>query len=939
MRRLFLFLLALLAFVCPANTQTAADPNEGARLIYDSNGHYTFSWWGRAGRTYFVQHSEDLITWDYWVVVESGNDDLLSYGFSTTGEKCFLRLQFSDLPTADPFDADFDGDRVSNLDELFAGLDPLHRMDSDGDDVPDDWEIVRLGGLNQSGGDYDRDGLSDAEEFAGGTDPEDYYNGVAPVLSFSAASNPPVDFGFTLPGPVVVTVKNAAGEPLVNAPIYVSTSEGMMSLAEDSSLVRFAISGGFLTDHLGNVTLTLLPQFDYGHPLVVESGSAGTTFSESFSVPFSVQSLSPLPFDRVPPPVAFISNYEHYFDWTGYYAQTSAIYFAKGSFPGLTRFGEYNPPSPGAQWSLEEQTITWSGEIDPATLLLNAATAGDKTVTVVEIRKYKREEGGQTIRTETSKTVTTTFIVVEMDARVGNQPLGEEFNLPLVVGQKQSLTCAVTGPTEGHLVVRCAIGLRLFADGVQIPNESRFTLAEFAAKSFEVQGISVTPGPEGAMYQPTRLTVEYFPPDASYYFFPTTGSPYRIPVISQQADFDLQPVEMSIASRAGASADSDLLPSGQNLTSGGYVPINANNDNGSEIKKVDGVPTWFPEKRDFDADHLPKDDDELVRLKLSVPHSLPFTARLRIENAGRARIKLWKDRRKNELFLADGQVDKSFAELPDELWIEGVKEGEVEREVTLYLEIIAGTQVSEGGKIKVTVAPILQSYRSDTAFSDQPQFGLDFYGDPVLWCAVTGQPEKNVWVEANILKKNTLGTGKQIQVLDVNNPVAATVSHLSGGVVRTYRYQFAPPSVGKTLNDCGTVDRFPFYINANLPPETIGDVLRIKISDSPYFSLTPIVPQVDQYVDVDMTWRFKVYAVWEFPDKTVYPLGRTEWNIHWAGRFGTLQTPGSPPTYLWSSDAANKNNVSDQFERSNAEPTMNLPPAGPALNAAGGGFQ
>ncbi len=64
MRRLFLLLAFLLALAGPADPQTAADPNEGSRLNYDrDNGIFTLSWWGQAGRTYFLQHSEDLLTW------------------------------------------------------------------------------------------------------------------------------------------------------------------------------------------------------------------------------------------------------------------------------------------------------------------------------------------------------------------------------------------------------------------------------------------------------------------------------------------------------------------------------------------------------------------------------------------------------------------------------------------------------------------------------------------------------------------------------------------------------------------------------------------------------------------------------------------------------------------------------------------------------------
>jgi hypothetical protein len=44
--------------------------------------------------------------------------------------------------------------------------------DSDADGLPDDWETLHFGGLDQApGGDYDKDGLTNAEELSAGTDP------------------------------------------------------------------------------------------------------------------------------------------------------------------------------------------------------------------------------------------------------------------------------------------------------------------------------------------------------------------------------------------------------------------------------------------------------------------------------------------------------------------------------------------------------------------------------------------------------------------------------------------------------------------------------------------------------------------------------------------------------------------------------------------------
>lgn len=78
----------------------------------------------------------------------------------------------------DPLDgsdggADWDGDGLTNAEEQQQGTD-MTRADSDGDGLPDGWEVNH--GLNpNSGGDAnadpDGDGLTNAQEYARGTNP------------------------------------------------------------------------------------------------------------------------------------------------------------------------------------------------------------------------------------------------------------------------------------------------------------------------------------------------------------------------------------------------------------------------------------------------------------------------------------------------------------------------------------------------------------------------------------------------------------------------------------------------------------------------------------------------------------------------------------------------------------------------------------------------
>jgi len=140
MKKALIALSALFGLLVSSPAQVASDPNEGSRLTHDAvNGTFNLSWWGQTGRTYFIAQSDDLFTWSYVPVIESGASEVIEWGFTTTAPKLFLRLKYTDVSTADPFADDFDGDGMNNWWEVRAQLDPLVANDpnahSDGDEA------------------------------------------------------------------------------------------------------------------------------------------------------------------------------------------------------------------------------------------------------------------------------------------------------------------------------------------------------------------------------------------------------------------------------------------------------------------------------------------------------------------------------------------------------------------------------------------------------------------------------------------------------------------------------------------------------------------------------------------------------------------------------------------------------------------------------------
>ena len=137
--------LALIIYLVPA---LEADELEGLLLPNPTTGGHSLSWWGELDTTYFIQHGDDLVGWDYIPDLASGADAQITYQFLTNGPRGFYKLRSSDYPTSDPWGADFDGDELSNYDELFGGLDPLSATDGNANGVPDDWELFHGFDLN-----------------------------------------------------------------------------------------------------------------------------------------------------------------------------------------------------------------------------------------------------------------------------------------------------------------------------------------------------------------------------------------------------------------------------------------------------------------------------------------------------------------------------------------------------------------------------------------------------------------------------------------------------------------------------------------------------------------------------------------------------------------------------------------------------------------------
>ena len=177
-------LFSIIAGVAFAAASPLLADEQNSELITVGSDKF-LRWYGHDERTYFIQVSDPndhLRKWTWAPIIETGNDEDISYEVDGTADKGFFRLWFSDQATTDPDGDDFDGDGLSNLDEVtLYQTNPLN-ADTDGDGLLDGWEVANSLDPNDDGttnvnnggsGDPDNDGLTNSEEQGFGTDPND----------------------------------------------------------------------------------------------------------------------------------------------------------------------------------------------------------------------------------------------------------------------------------------------------------------------------------------------------------------------------------------------------------------------------------------------------------------------------------------------------------------------------------------------------------------------------------------------------------------------------------------------------------------------------------------------------------------------------------------------------------------------------------------------
>lgn len=257
-------------------------------------------------------------------------------------------------------------------------------------------------------------------------------------------------------------------------------------------------------------------------------------------------------------------------------------------------------------------------------------------------------------------------------------------------------------------------------------------------------------------------------------------------------------------------------------TVGGYVPVNANNHNGSGPLRY-GVPP----SRDRDLHPITFIDPDLIQVEIVVrPPPGSETIRLRVEHAGRARVRLWDTNKKENELAAQGTVEWAVGQQPAFFFVEGVLEGTAERDITLTLQLIDvfGLLVPDGEDvIKLTVTPILKELLAVKTQGAAPALEVRANGNELHLGSGSGAPagKDAMNFRAKALRRNVAGKPKLAQVVRLLNRVVLLDGSFNGGALITppgggdpvSRYwDFDIPYTGEFLIDSRTEDEIPFYL-------------------------------------------------------------------------------------------------------------------------------
>ena len=343
---------------------------------------------------------------------------------------------------------------------------------------------------------------------------------------------------------------------------------------------------------------------------------------------------------------------------------------------------------------------------------------------------------------------------------------------------------------------------------------------------------------------------------------------------------------------------------------GGFVPVNADNDNGSVV--TDGIPAT----RDFQTDDYLDDDLVAVSLATSILSSLGGEFRLSKTENGRGRIKVWNSPHKDAEITLPASWVVGEDSVPATLWVEGVREGASLRDCGLSFSYVQDGGIRGRDTVLLTVTPVLKIL-SATADTTQP----DLRHSGEMWLAANGgmsangTPAIQFRAEVEAVPRNPEGAVRLIQHAWVENLLENGLCFIGYNGIQKKGVLNSPFSAVGLVD--GDMLEFHFYGPAD--PSSIVNTN----CDTPELGVYQpgIWPFHDgEVTQVGLRTQFRLSAVWRFEDGSIYFLGRTSWDTCFHGAL--MRTEGRV-TFEGNED--NRTTGSSRFDLDNTDCRTSLP--------------
>ncbi len=315
------------------------------------------------------------------------------------------------------------------------------------------------------------------------------------------------------------------------------------------------------------------------------------------------------------------------------------------------------------------------------------------------------------------------------------------------------------------------------------------------------------------------------------------------------------------------------------------MPVNANNDNGSQV--TDG----WPARRDFEYPYNPGDFDFVRATVTEIPPgsegelTYGFTSLSEIPDV----VRFWDAGKQN---VTEGGY---YPNVPADVFhIEGLEPSIVEDDVKItvcYVHTVPPDPIPRlgWGVVYISITPIIKEFTVKPYQAGQPN--IHFKANDPLRGLIVNTPDGDLGVKflGHVRKNSIRGDLVFIHnLISVGNALhagsTAGVEYTPGSGLPSKNLLPKPEKNFPMVDSNPYADGFPIYNHGSFQDvEKTAEVHKIYAEDAPDTGTPSDGANANKISLMDMNYVFTLYLVWQFPGDVFYPLAEIDWYVEfWA---------------------------------------------------------